>query len=150
MANYIYDTRYAASFSCRIDKTDLFGADPKFRGRPLWSAGVSWNIHNEQFMHQFDWINVLKLRASYGLTGNIAQNISSLLTASIGINDIYGNKVATLNTPPNDQLRWEKTATINIGADFSFWNSRLWGALDFYRKNGSDLLSTTDLDPSTG
>ncbi len=150
LANYIYDTRYAASFSCRIDKTDLFGADPKFRGRPLWSAGVSWNIHNEQFMHQFDWINVLKLRASYGLTGNIAQNISSLLTASIGINDIYGNKVATLNTPPNDQLRWEKTATINIGADFSFWNSRLWGALDFYRKNGSDLLSTTDLDPSTG
>ena len=78
LANYIYDTRYAASFSCRIDKTDLFGADPKFRGRPLWSAGVSWNIHNEQFMHQFDWINVLKLRASYGLTGNIAR--TSLLS----------------------------------------------------------------------
>lgn len=150
IANYVYDSRYAASFSCRIDKTDLFGADPKFRGRPLWSAGLSWNVHNEPFMHQFEWVNVLKLRASYGLTGNIAQNISSLLTATIAINEIYGNKFATLNTPPNDQLRWEKTATWNVGADFSFWNSKLSGSLDFYRKNGSDLLTMTDLDPTTG
>lgn len=150
LANYVYDSRYAASFSCRIDKTDLFGADPKFRGRPLWSAGLSWNIHNEAFMRDITWIDVLKLRASYGLTGNIAQNISSFLTATIGINEIYGNKYAYLNTPPNEQLRWEKTATWNIGADFSFWNSRLSGSFDFYRKHGSDLLSTTDLDPTTG
>jgi len=150
IANYVYDARYAASFSCRIDKTDLFGADPKFRGRPLWSAGLSWNIHNEAFMRDLTWIDVLKLRASYGLTGNIAQNISSFLTATIGINEIYGNKYAYLNTPPNEQLRWEKTATWNVGADFSFWNSRLSGSVDFYRKHGSDLLSTTDLDPTTG
>lgn len=150
IANYVYDSRYAASVSCRIDKTDLFGADPKFRGRPLWSAGASWNIHNEKFMHDYTWVNVLKLRASYGLTGNIAQNISSLLTATIGVNNIYGNKYASLNTPPNDQLRWEKTATWNLGADFAFWNSKLSGSFDFYRKNGSDLLTSTDLDPTTG
>ena len=150
VANYIYDTRYAASLSCRLDKTDLFGADPKFRGRPLWSVGLSWNVQNEAFMREADWISVLKLRASYGLTGNIAQNISSLLTATIGLNDIYGYKYAFLNTPPNDQLRWEKTATWNVGVDFSFWGSRLSGSIDFYRKNSSDLLSTTDLDPTTG
>ena len=150
LANYVYDSRYALALSCRLDKTDLFGADPKFRGRPLWSVGLSWNLQNEKFMREVTWLEVLKLRASYGLTGNIAQNISSLLTASIGINEIYGNKYASLNTPPNDQLRWEKTATWNFGVDFSFWGSKLSGSLDFYRKNSSDLLSVTDLDPTTG
>ncbi|MCH5226634.1 MAG: SusC/RagA family TonB-linked outer membrane protein [Muribaculaceae bacterium] len=149
VANYVYDSRYALALSCRLDKTDLFGADPKFRGRPLWSVGASWNLQNEAFMRDYTWLDVLKLRVSYGLTGNIAQNISSMLTASIGINEIYGNKFATLNTPPNDQLRWEKTATWNVGADFSFFG-RLSGSLDFYRKNSSDLLSVTDLDPTTG
>lgn len=149
-ANYVYDTRYTLSGSLRIDKTDLFGADPKFRGRPLWSAGASWNIHNEAFMSDVTWLQALKLRASYGLTGNIANNVSSFLTATIDLNGIYGNKFATLDTPPNDQLRWEKTATWNIGADFAVLNSRLSGALDFYLKKGSDILSSTDLDPTTG
>ena len=150
IANYVFDTRYAVALSCRLDKTDLFGADPKFRGRPLWSAGVSWNMQNENFLRDYTWLSVLKLRASYGLTGNIAQNISSMLTASIDMNYIYGNKYATLNTPPNDQLRWEKTATWNFGADFSFFDSKLFGSIDFYHKKSSDLLSTTDLDPTTG
>lgn len=147
---YVYDSRYAASVSFRVDKTDLFGADPKFRGRPLWSAGLSWNMHNEAFMKNVKWLNVLKLRVSYGLTGNIDQNISSYLTANIGVNEINGGKVATLNTPPNDQLRWEKTASFNFGADFSMFDNRLFGSLDIYSKKGSDLLTITDLDPTTG
>lgn len=52
-ANYVYDTRYSVSASYRVDKCDLFGTDPKFRGRPLWSVGASWNIHNEKFMHPY-------------------------------------------------------------------------------------------------
>ena len=148
--NYTYDKRYSASFSYRVDKTDLFGADPEFRGRPLWSAGLSWNLNNESFMKPLEWLDVLKLRASYGLTGNIDSSVSSFLTASIAINDITGNKVATLNTPPNDQLRWEKTASWNAGVDFSFFRNRLSGSLDWYRKYSSDLLSQTDLDPTTG
>lgn len=147
---YTYDHRYAASFSYRVDKTDLFGADPKFRGRPLWSVGVSWNLHNERFMKKYSWVDMLKLRLSYGLTGNIDQTVSSYLTATIGTNYINGSKQATLNTPPNDQLRWEKTATWNLGADFSFLSNRLSGSLDLYRKKGSDLLTVTDLDPTTG
>lgn len=148
--NYTYDKRYSASFSYRVDKADLFGADPEFRGRPLWSAGLSWNMNNESFMKPLEWLDVLKLRASYGLTGNIDSSVSSFLTASIAINGITGNKVATLNTPPNDQLRWEKTASWNAGVDFSFFRNRLSGSLDWYRKYSSDLLSETDLDPTTG
>lgn len=148
--NYLYDHRYAASFSYRVDKTDLFGADPKFRGRPLWSVGLSWNVENEQFMQQVKWLNSLKLRTSYGLTGNIDQSVSSYLTANVSVNELTGDRVAILNTPPNDQLRWEKTASFNVGADFAMWKGRLSGALDFYYKKGSDLLTVTDLDPTTG
>lgn len=148
--NYTYDHRYAGSISYRVDKADLFGADPKFRGRPLWSVGASWNAHNEEFMQQFTWLDALKLRTSYGLTGNIAQDFSSYLTATVGVNEINGVRVATLNTPPNEQLRWEKTASFNMGVDFAVLKGRLTGSLDYYRKNGSDLLTTTDLDPTTG
>lgn len=147
---YTYDHRYALTASWRVDKADLFGADPKYRGRPLWSVGAAWNVENEAFMQNVKWVEALKLRASYGLTGNIAQDFSSYLTASVGVNEMNGARVATLDTPPNDQLRWEKTASLNIGADFALWNGRLTGALDFYRKQGSDLLTTTDLDPTTG
>ena len=150
-ANYTYDSRYSASVSYRVDKTDLFGADPEFRGRPLWSLGLGWNIHNEAFMKdRVSWVDALKLRASYGLTGNIAQDFSSYLTATVGVNELNGIRVATLDTPPNDQLRWEKTASLDIGTDFAVFGGRLTGSLDYYRKQGSDLLTTTDLDPTTG
>ena len=148
--NYSYDNRYSASFSYRVDKTDLFGADPKFRGRPLWSTGLSWNINNEEFMKNYKWVDVLKLRGSYGLTGNIDKDISSYLTATIGVNEVTGAKYADLDTPPNDQLRWEKTASWNIGLDFSLWRNRLSGSIDGYRKTGTDILTITDLDPTTG
>lgn len=149
-AGYTYDSRYSASFSYRVDKADLFGADPEFRGRPLWSVGASWNIGNEAWLRQYSWIDALKLRASYGQTGNIDQSISSYLTAAITVNDVNSKKMATLNTPPNDQLRWEKTQSWNVGVDFSFFGNRLSGSLDWYLKNSSDLLSLTDIDPTTG
>ena len=148
--NYTYDHRYSASMSYRVDKADLFGADPKFRGRPLWSVGLGWNVQNEAFMKDVEWLDALKLRASYGLTGNIAQNFSSYLTATVGVNELNGVRVATLDTPPNEQLRWEKTASLNFGADFALWDGRLTGSLDYYHKKGSDLLTVTDLDPTTG
>lgn len=92
----------------------------------------------------------MKLRLSYGLGGNIDSSVASYLTATVANNGITGDKQATLDLPPNDQLRWEKTASWNVGADFSLFASRLNGSLDWYRKYSSDLLTTTDLDPTTG
>lgn len=150
VGNYSYDGRYSLSGSYRVDKTDLFGSDPKFRGRPLWSIGASWNMHNEGFMQPLTWVKALKLRGSYGLAGNIDPNSTSYLTAEIGTNFITGGKKGTLQTPPNDQLRWEKTATWNFGLDFSLFNYRLNGSVDYYHKSGSDLLTVTDLDWTSG
>ena len=149
-ANYTYDHRYSLSGSYRVDKADLFGTDPKFRGRPLWSVGAGWNIMNEAFARDINWLDELKLRASYGLTGNIDQSVSSYLTARVEVNEMTGGRTALLNTPPNAQLRWEKTASFNIGTDFSLWHGRLSGTVDWYRKQGTDLLTNTDLDPTTG
>lgn len=149
-ANYTYDSRYSISGSWRLDKTDLFGTDPKFRGRPLWSVGASWNAHNESFMRDFTWIDALKPRLSYGLTGNIDSSVSSYLVAKISFNDYTGNNYASLKNPPNDQLRWEKTQTWNAGLDFSFLGYRISGSFDYYHKRGSDLLCETDVDPTNG
>lgn len=148
--NYVYDSRYSISGSYRVDKCDLFGSDPKFRGRPLWSAGASWNMHNEKFLRPVTWIDALKLRASYGLTGNIDSSVSSYLTAYIHTQSINSLPTSRIDTAPNDQLRWEKTATWNFGADFAFWNYRLSGSLDYYHKSGSDLLTDVDVDFTTG
>lgn len=149
-ANYTFDHRYTASGSFRIDEADLFGADKKFTRRPLWSFGASWNAHNESFLRDITWINLLKPRFSYGVTGNINTNYSSYLTASIYTNTVIADKRALLNTPPNDQLRWEKTKTFDFGVDFAFLDYRVNGSIDYYNKQGSDLLSLVDLDPTTG
>lgn len=149
-ANYTFDKRYSLSASWRKDKTDLFGADPKYRGRPLWSVGASWNLQNEAFMKDVKAVDMLKLRLSYGVTGNIDSSVSSYLVGRIYTNRITLDKSAYLSTPPNDQLRWEKTTSWNVGVDYSLFGNRLMGSLDFYRKYSTDLLSHTALDPSEG
>lgn len=148
--NYMYDSRYSVFGSYRVDRTDLFGSDPKFRGRPLWSVGLSWNLNNEAFMRGIELINMLKVRGSYGLTGHIAADAKSILTASIRNNDLNGKPEGTVATPPNDQLRWEKTATWNFGLDFSLFDFRLNGSFDYYHKSGTDLLTNVELDCTTG
>ena len=148
--NYTYDHRYSLSGSFRKDQTDLFGADPKYRGRPLWSFGASWNMHNEAFLKDSRTVNMLKLRLSYGLTGNIDSSVSSYLVGRIANNTVAGGKYAYLVTPPNDELRWEKTASWNFGVDYALFDNRLYGALDLYSKYSSDILSHTELDPSEG
>lgn len=149
-ANYTFDHKYTVSGSYRIDEADLFGADKKFTRRPLWSIGAGWNAHNEAFLSDITWISQLKPRLSYGVTGNINSNYSSYLTASIYSNPLVGAPRAILDTPPNDQLRWEKTKTFDVGVDFGFFNYRLNGSIDYYNKQGSDILSLVDLDPTTG
>ncbi len=150
-ATYTYNRRYNIFGSFRKDYADVFGLDPKFRGKPLWSTGVAWNINNEDFMAKTNWVNILKFRATYGVTGNIGTGVTSVLTANSGqINPITTLPLSVITNAANPQLRWEKTATTNLGLDFALFNNRLSGSLDWYRKITSDLLYTTRLDPSEG
>lgn len=148
-AGYTYDTRYALNASIRIEQADLFGTDPKYRYRPLWSVGASWNLSNEQFMKGIEWLDMLKLRATYGITGNVDQSSSPYLLGSYMTSMYSGANLTDIQSPPNKLLRWEKTATVNIGLDFAFFH-RLNGSIDFYNRYSSDLLAQKSLDPSTG
>ena len=150
-ATYTFDERYNAFASFRKDYADVYGLNAKFRGKPLWSVGAAWNINNEKFMKSVHWLEYLKLRASYGVTGNIYQGATSYMTATIRENNIYTKlPFAEVSSPANPELKWEQTRTTNVGLDFSLLNNRLRGSLDYYHKVGKDLFSYKSLDPSKG
>ncbi len=94
----------------------------------------------------------MKLRGSYGITGNIVQNVTSIMVAStnIPVNTWTQQPRARIDRPANPFLTWEKTATTNIGVDFGLFQSRLRGALDFYYKNADDVYALKTLEPTTG
>ena len=148
---YTYDERYNIFGSYRKDYADVYGLNTKFRGKPLWSVGGGWNLHKESFMHDFTWLSFLKLRASYGVTGNIYQGASSYMVATTqGNNPFTQLPLGTISSPANPNLRWEQARTTNIGVDFSLFNYRLRGNIDYYNKVSKDVFNNQMLDPSTG
>lgn len=149
-AAYTYDGRYTVTGSIRWDKTNLFSTGSKYQKRPIWSVGASWNIDREEFMQGADWVNMLKLRFSYGIGGNIAKNSAPYMTAYFGSNQHVGGISGTIQSRPNPNLRWEKTATTNVGVDFSLLDNRLSGTVEYYYKNGTDLLANTNGVPTEG
>lgn len=150
-AGYTYDSRYSVNGSVRVEQADLFGTDPKYRYRPLWSVGASWNVTKEHFIKNagLNWLDMLKLRLTYGITGNVDQNSSPYLLANYFNSSYTNSPITTIMTPPNSSLRWEKTSTFNFGIDFMLVK-RLSGTFDVYRRYSSDLLVNKSIDPSLG
>lgn len=149
--NYTYLSKYNLTGSYRVDRADLFGVDPKYKNRPLWSAGLGWNASNEDFMKEVKWVTSLKLRATYGINGNIDQSTTPYVTATRKNDNLYQSlQYINITGQPNPMLRWEKTQTTNFGVDYSLFRSKLNGSIDIYNKYSSDLLATTDLDPTVG
>jgi TonB-linked SusC/RagA family outer membrane protein len=150
-AGYTYNNRFNLTGSIRVDQADLFGVDPKFKYRPLWSVGAGWNVSNEDFMKNEDWLNSLKLRATYGITGNVDQESSSYGTATWKSDKLFPYlQYLEQKSLPNPMLRWEKTETTNLGLDFSVFDNRLSGSIDAYNRYSSDLLINSILDPTVG
>lgn len=150
-ATYTYDSRYNVFASFRKDYADVYGLNAKYRGKPLWSVGAAWNMEQEDFMKPVDWVNFLKLRLSYGSTGNIYQGATTYMTASTGQLNFYTNvPYASIDSPANPNLRWEQTRTTNIGVDFSLFNNRVRGSLDYYHKNSKDVFARQSIDPTVG
>lgn len=148
--SYEFDSRYLISGSIRLDLTNFFGTDSKYRYKPLWSVGATWKLAEEKFFN-VSWINRLNIRGSYGINGNISLSEGPFLILGAGnYQDVTGGVSYSVSAPPNNQLRWEKTATTNIGADFSVLDNRLHLSLDYYDKNSTDLLAKDAIDPTTG
>lgn len=148
-AAYTYNNLYTLSASLRWDRSNLWGTNSKYQNKPLWSVGASWNLSNESFFHA-DWVDMLKVRVSYGIGGNIAKDAAPYLTASYYTSTLVGGLYANVPSPPNPDLRWEKTTTINAGVDFSLFSGRLSGTLEFYNRYSDDLLAYQDGVPTEG
>jgi len=146
---YTYDGRYTVSGSIRMDRSNLWGTDSKYQNKPTWSVGAGWNIDKESFF-KVSWVDALKVRASYGILGNVAKDTAPYLTAYYNSNSNVGGTQGTVRSRPNPELSWEKTTTTNIGLDFSLFKSRLSGSFDFYNKKGEDLLASSQGIPTEG
>lgn len=144
-AAYTFDNRYMLNASIRSDRTNLFGTSGKYQGKPIWSTGAAWRIDEEKFFNA-QWVNMLKLRASYGIGGNIAKDTWPYLVAYYNTNNHpgVGGIQGTVSSRPNPDLRWEKTTTINVGVDFAMFTNRLTGSVEFYNKKGTDLLASSN------
>lgn len=145
-ADYNFDSKYYLQGTIRYDGSSLFGADNQWG--LFWSASASWNIHRENWFKGMDWLNTLKLRASYGVNGN--NNIGRYAAYGVYATSEYSGVVGMLpSRPANPNLSWEKNKTWNIGLDFGFWG-RLNGSIDVYNKLTDDMLLSKSVPQTTG
>lgn len=153
-ANYNYADRYLLTLSYRQDGSSKFGKDNKWAGFP--SAALAWKISNEDFMKNQKLISDLKLRLSYGKTGNQGIGSYASLTKLTVYNYVFGGAIQTglandlYSGPANEKLKWETTSSYNLGLDMGFFKNRLNLQVDLYKKNTDDLLQYLVIPSSTG
>jgi TonB-linked SusC/RagA family outer membrane protein len=141
--NYSYLNRYLFTASIRQDASSVFGANNKSGNFP--SASVAWRLSEESFMKGFKFLNDLKLRLGYGITGNqqgLSPQNSLRLVGASGITYFGGNTITNfaIAQNSNSDLRWETRSQENIGIDFAFLNSRISGSIDAYSATTKNLL----------
>ncbi|WP_247233863.1 TonB-dependent receptor [Telluribacter sp. SYSU D00476] len=150
-ANYRFADKYLFTFSGRVDGSSRFGENNRYGFFPAVSAG--WIISEESFMQALPSVSMLKLRASYGLTGNAEigsiNNFAAygLYTGESGYAGTPGQSPSQIENP---DLRWEQTAQTDVGIDFGFFGGRLSGEVDYYIKNTRDLLLNVNVPGTTG
>jgi TonB-linked SusC/RagA family outer membrane protein len=149
--SYILKKLYTFSGSIRQDASNLFGVKTNQKAVPLFSGGFSWNLSDEGF-YKVDWLPILKVRATYGFNGNVNKTVTAYTTAYYydASQSAIHQPYATIINPPNPDLRWERVQVINLGIDFDTKNNILTGSVDYYEKDGRDLIGTVPYAPSTG
>lgn len=150
--NYTYDSRYLFTITARRDGSSVFGSDTKKYGL-FPSAAFGWNMSNERFMKGISWVDNLKLRLSYGKSGNEAIPVYRTITDNNTGRSPF-NGVSTIGILAgnlgNSTLLWENTYNSNIGLDFSLFDSRISGTIDAYNMNTKDLLLLRSIPIITG
>src|SRR5690606_13241591 len=150
--SYTLNYKYLLTATVRRDGFSGFARNKKTAIFP--SVGVGWIINEEPFFN-LSWVESLKLRASYGANGNLVSRYSSLSSLNTypayvfgdGGSSLFGQKVQTLANP---NLTWETTTGINFGIDFSLFDNRLTGNLDYYHTTTNDLIFDVSMPKITG
>ncbi len=148
---YTFKDRYSATLTGRYDGSSKFGKNNKYAFFP--SAGLAWNITQEDFMSDQNTISNLKLHTSYGLTGNseigVYKSLATVKSETLLLNGTR-NSYSYLNRLPNSDLKWEKTAQFDIGFDLGLFNNRITLDASYYNKKTSDLLLDAPVPHTTG
>ncbi len=148
---YSYDNKYMISAALRSDASSRLAKGHQWHTYPAVSAG--WNIARESFMENLKWIDNLKLRVGYGETSNQSINPYSTLGGLAIRNYNFGNTYKAgyyVNALPNPELGWEYSKTWNFGLDFSLFNGRLYGSIEYYTQKTKDILLDVSLPSTSG
>lgn len=147
-ANYKFNDKYLLTLSGRVDGSSRFGKDSKYGFFPAASAG--WILSEENFLKSARWISFLKLRGSFGLTGN-ADGFGNFAQLGLYGASKYNNASGLVPTQlANPKLKWEKSEQVDIGLDFGFFNNRLTGEIDYYVRNTNDLIYNVPVPGTSG
>lgn len=148
--NYTYNNIYLLDLSVRTDGSSEFGSDKRFA--PFWSGGLGINLHNYEFMKKYGYIDVLKIRGSYGVTGKVnfrpyaAQTIYQILSEE-WYKTGFGASLMALG---NKELAWEKTKELDLGIDVQLFNGGLQMEFSYYRKKTIDLINDVTIESAAG
>lgn len=147
---YSYANRYLLDANIRLEGASVFGTNKRYS--ETWAVGLAWNLHNEKFMENIDWMDRLKIRASVGNPGN--QNFSSFQSFTTyafnnWIQNAFGTSMIVANFG-NPDLEWQKTLDKNIGFDLTLMGNRLNVNFDYYNKVTDPLLASISVPSSVG
>ncbi|MCB0531409.1 MAG: TonB-dependent receptor [Lewinellaceae bacterium] len=148
---YNYNDRYLLAASLRRDGSSRFGPDTKWGVFPSVSAG--WRVSEEEFMKDVDFISSLKLRGSWGISGNNGIGDYSHVSILEFANYSFGGTLAAGQVPgnfANAGLSWEESQTLDFGVDFGLFNNRIFASFDYYTKKNTDLLLNIPIPTSVG
>lgn len=152
--NYSYLGKYQAMVTLRYDGSSKFAPGRRYASFP--SAAISWRISQEDFMKHVNFISDLKLRVSYGTSGNnridndMFRTMFGTNTSSYAFEEAITPGIAPPSTMANPYIKWETTVSRNLGLDFSLFNNRVNGSIDFYKNNTRDLLINAQVPVTTG
>ncbi|MCM1051199.1 MAG: SusC/RagA family TonB-linked outer membrane protein [Paenibacillus sp.] len=149
-ANFILKNRYVIDGSYRLSGSSKFGADK--RTAPFWSAGLGYNLHNENFIKDLGFVDLLRIRGSYGYTGSVKfDSYQAMATYFYSTSYLhYAGVGAVPMGMANPDLTWQTTKKFNIGLTSSLFGDRMNINLDYYRENTDDMLIDVSLPPSSG
>jgi len=146
--SYLYDDKYGLDFSVRQDQSSRVAVDNA--DAVFYSVGLRWNIHNEAFMQNVDWINSLKLRGSFGTSGNDASVGANEAFQQLGTGLFQGEQTLVRTGIANGNISWEIQEDLNLGLDFGLFNNSLRGSVDWYKNVTKDLIIPFNVSAAFG
>ena len=147
-ADYDWDGRYYLSASWRRDGSSKLS--PQTRWGNFWSVSGAWNLTREAFLQNVRGLDLLRLRASYGINGTLPTDNYGYMNLMSYRSAYMGNPGGTVISPVNDSLTWETNATVNVGVDFTLWSGRLSGTVEYFSRNSENLLQDVPISMVTG